>query len=415
VPALSSAAAIELAHGLDTVHRVDVSISAGAQAVFGRSVLAAMLSGAGRKIPWSKANQPVSMGSTRTIVAVSPRGDLRRQVMPCDAPDVTLTGPHLPGHPEVRFHAGSELRVHNLSMRVIAAMVSRGLIRSGTAFTSIAGIARRLTANRGSGRSAMVVEILGRRDGRHVSRTWSLVAENGSGPLIPCLTVPAMIRRLVAGAVQHGARSSIGMLTTDEILSRMPAADYDVTIDEKIVEPLYHQTMGDDWAHLAAPVQKMHDVVSDAVATGTADVRRGTGILAHLVCAVMRFPRNGIGVPVSVRFSVNDGTERWSRTFGKCSFSSSLKALPEGVEERFGPLRFRFRIEQVGGALRMVPNGWSLWAMPLPSALQPNGIASEFETDGLFSFDVPIRMPIVGDVVHYQGRLNMNTGRQFRT
>lgn len=78
------------------------------------------------------------------------------------------------------------------------------------------------------------------------------------------------------------------------------------------------------------------------------------------------------------------------------------------LEERFGPLRFRFRLEGSGEGISMVPAGWWLWTMPLPPAMMPGGVASETGPDGRFRFEVPIRMPIVGSVVRYVGHLDQD-------
>lgn len=57
------------------------------------------------------------------------------------------------------------------------------------------------------------------------------------------------------------------------------------------------------------------------------------------------------------------------------------------------------------GGLAMRPAGWAFGPVPLPSRLAPSGVAREWSEGGRFHFDVPIRLPVVGLVVHYQGVL----------
>jgi NAD(P)-dependent dehydrogenase (short-subunit alcohol dehydrogenase family) len=415
VPGLSSAAALEMSSGMDVIERVETSISASAAAVFGRSVLAAMLTGAGKPVPWRNGMPTTAMTAPRHVRISSPRGDLHRQVLICDAPDLDLVSDGLPGDPEIRFRAGSEIELHNASMRLIAATVKSGLASSGMIFARMANLARRLTTRWGSGRSGMLVEVTGRSNGAWTRRWWSLVAENGMGPMIPCLVVPVIVRAIESGAILPGARSAAFALTTGEILRRLPETDHDVTVEEETLLPVYQVGSGSAWDRYAPAVRRMHDIVTTQEARGWAKVQRGRSPLAHLVCAVMGFPASAEQIPVTVRFDVQDGEETWTRRFGERSFHSVIRARPSGVEERFGPMRFRFILEEKAGGLRMIPDGWSFLRIPMPSFLTPDGIAEESENDeGRFAFDVPIRIPGIGLMVHYTGTLEViqrTTGR----
>ena len=410
IPALSSAAAFELTRGMDAVHRIDVSISAGADAVFGPAVLHAMLTGAGRPVRWQGGLSPAAMSSPRDVAVVDPTDGSRvgRTVLVCDSPDLTTMPSLLPGRPEVRFRAGSELPLHNRAMRIVSWCVRRRLVGSGTAFSSLASKARRLTASRASGRSFMLIEAIGDVAGGHQRRTWSILATNGLGPTIPCLAVPALVAAIDEGRIGTGACSASGLLTTTEILSRLPDRDHHLTTTTEDLHPLYRDVLGNAWDLLPEPVRAMHDRIADGTATGTADVERGRGVLAALTCRLIGFPKTGRNVPVKVSFSIEDDIETWTRDFAGTRFVSRLRRVGDLLEERFGPLRFRFRLEGNGEGISMIPAGWWLWRMPLPSAMMPNGVATETCSDGRFRFEVPISMPIVGSVVRYVGNLDQD-------
>jgi len=407
IPALSSAAALDLTRDMDAVRRIDVSISAGADAVFGPAVLHAMLAGAGRPVRWRDGSSPAAMSSPRTVAVLDPTDGSRveRGVLVCDSPDLTTMPSLLPGRPEIRFRAGSELSLHNRAMRIVSWCVRRRLVGSGAAFSALASTARRLTASRASGRSFMLIEAIGDVAGAHQRRTWSILATNGLGPTIPCLAVPAMVAAIDEGRIGTGACSASGLLTTSEILSRLPDRDHHVSTTTQELLPLYRQVLGEAWDLLPEPVRAMHDRIADGTASGTADVERRRSVLAALTCRLIGFPRTGRNVPVKVAFSMEDGVETWTRDFAGVRFVSRLRRCGELLEERFGPLRFRFRLQGGEGGISMIPAGWSVWSLPLPSSMMPSGVASETDRDGRFRFEVPIRMPIVGRIVTYEGNL----------
>lgn len=349
------------------------------------------------------------MSSPRRVSVLDPTDGrtIDRTVLVCDSPDLTTLPSLLPGRPEVRFRAGSELSIHNHAMRFVSWCARRGIVRSGTRFTGVAAIARRLTSTKGSGRSFMLVEAIGTTGGRHERRTWFILATNGVGPTIPCLAVPAMVAAIDEGRIGTGACSASGILTTQAILSRLPERDHHVAVTTDTIRPVYQQVLGSAWDLLPGPVRAMHDRTVDGVVQGTADVERGSGLLARAVCRVIGFPKAGRDVPVKVTFSVDDGVETWTRDFAGVHFVSRLRRCGELLEERFGPLRFRFRLDGDTDGISMIPAGWSLGVVPLPRTLMPSGIATENGTDGRFGFDVPIQMPVVGTVVRYHGDLKL--------
>ena len=72
----------------------------------------------------------------------------------------------------------------------------------------------------GSTSSAMHVTIRGLdHQSRPITRTWSLLARNNHGPLVPCFPAIALTRKLLRDAfLPRGAMPCVGLLTVDEIL-----------------------------------------------------------------------------------------------------------------------------------------------------------------------------------------------------
>jgi len=405
VPALSGAVAKRLTADMDRVDLVQIAITASSRAAFGRSVLHSMLSSAGRPIRRVDGSVGTAMASPRPLrIAHQGRRPLSRTVLEVDAPDQDLVPQTLPGQPAVRFHAGGELGMHNLAMRLVAWAVGRGWLRDGASLVAPARAVRHLTSWTGSGRSGMEVRVTGIVDGVRHSRFWSLVAAKNMGPLIPALTVPAIVQSLAADRIQPGAMTALGLCEVDDILGRMPRASITQEIVEDPATPLYARAMP-DLARVAPVVRAMHDVPSVTYAEGRATVMRGTSLLARVVAWTFGFPPAADDLPVSVTFEPYGNGERWTRDFGGNRFSSVLSPVEGGVEERFGPFSFAFRLEERAGALAMVPTRWRMGKLPLPRWLMPNGTAVERDGDGRFTFDVPIVLPLVGEVVHYRGWL----------
>jgi hypothetical protein len=161
--------------------------------------------------------------------------------------------------------------------------------------------------------------------------------------------------------------------------------------------------MGGRFAELPHAVQAMHDVHGDGGAAGEGTVTRGKG-LARLIGRIMRFPPSGT-YPLHVSFTGHGGKERWVRDFGGHRFSSELSPAGQGVAERFGPLRFAFDLPSDANGLRMVLLGWTAFGMPMPRALGPRITAREWQEGERFRFAVAVRLPLIGEVVRYSGRL----------
>lgn len=409
IPTLSGAVALELATDMSAVESVKIAITASSRAAFGRAVLLSMLEGAGRPINRADGTRGQAMASP-TPIRIERDGTIviDRTVLEVDSPDHDTLPPALPGSPSVTFHAGSELAVHNHAIHAISALVSRGIVSTGTKFLRLAGLARRLSIGIGNGRSAMQVRVTGLKNGHRITHDWSIVASRNTGPVIPCLAVPAMIHAVGEDRVPFGAGPRIDILSSSEILGLMPRGTTSIEAGEKSAS-LYARTMS-NFARTAPAVQAMHDQILPGTASGRASVLQGKSPLASLISRVFGFPPASDDIPVSVRFEKHGDGERWTRDFGGSTFSSALSPRPGGVSERFGPFSFHFDLEEKGGRLRMVPAGWSMLGIPLPRFFAPSGVATEYEEDGRFRFDVPIVLPLVGPVVHYRGWLEPDTG-----
>lgn len=407
LPALSIAVCDRLAFGLGRIGAIDAALSASNRGTGGRSVTRAILSYAGRPVrlwrgqAWREGFGWQELG--RIVFRVPGSAPLRRRVAICEVPDLDLLPVRYPGRPAARFRAGTELDLENIGLWLLSWLVRWRWLRSLRPLTGLLVRVRRALGWIGGARSAMRVEVKGWRGETAVSRAWTLLAERGDGPWIPALTVALLATKL--DAMPPGARSAAGCLELEEYERAFAPFAIATAIEEREAPPLYARVMGEDFARLPAAVRALHLVNGDLAASGTAEVIRGTGGLARLLCRIMGFPAAAAEVPVSVWMREEAGVETWRRDFCGTAFSSRLQQRGALLTERFGPIRFGFTLRRESDGLTMLFARWWLGPLPMPRLLMPRGAAREYEAEGRFHFDVPVALPLIGPVIHYRGWL----------
>ncbi len=408
VPALSGAVLRELCTDLETVDSVGMAISASNRATAGASVASAILSYAGKSLKlWRGRKWQTAYGwqSFRRITfEIAGVPTIKRLVALADVPDHDIVPDRLPGKPATSFFAGPEFAFQLRSIALLGWLVRLGWLGSLAPLAKWLLPLQRMTGWAGSDRSAMLVETKGRRDGKPAAICWTLIADRGDGPEIPVLAAQLLARRLALKDIGPGAQDAGAMLSLPEFQPLFDELAIRHEIRSHDYQPLYARVMGPAFDALPVAVREMHNIIGDGGAMGTATVRRGEGWTARLVASIMRFPPAG-GHPLHVCFTEQDGVERWTRDFGGHIFSSELSQAGGRLVERFGPLRFHFSLPADNQGLRMVMQKWSAFGLPMPLALAPRSDAREWAEENDFCFDVPIALPLIGNIVHYNGRL----------
>jgi hypothetical protein len=410
VPALSGAAIRALSADIEHVTAIEIAISASNRAAAGPAVAAAILGQVGKPFClWRGKREETVHGwqePVRIDFAIQGLRPLRRRrVALVDVPDVKLVPERLPGRPAVTFRAGTELGFQNGALWLLSWLIRWDWLKSLSGLAPWLGPLQRLTARLGSDRSAMIVRLFGVAGGRRLERCWILIAERGEGPEIPTLAVPLVISRILGGLEAPGARDAGQALALTDFEPAFAGLAITHASEERTCPfPLYQRVMGERFETLPLAVRKMHEVLRDEGASGEAEVTGAANALGALVARIMRFPPAG-RYPLHVAFTENGGVERWTRAFGPHTFTSVLSEEAGSLTERFGPLRFRFDLPSDRGGLEMKMTGWSAWCLPLPLFLAPRSCAREWQEGGRFHFDVPIALPLVGNIVHYRGWL----------
>jgi hypothetical protein len=416
LPALSGAVVRKLAEGLGRVCTVDITLSASNRATAGPAVAAGIIRQAGQPIGvwrggrWQRGFGWQDIGREDYAVAGWPAVS-GRLVTLVDVPDLTLLPDRLPGKPSVRMRAGAELAAENLALWLASWPIRWGLFRGSAWLVQLVGPWRAVVGTVGSDSSAMKVTLTGDRLGERIERRWTLVATEGAGPEIPALAVPPIAERILSGAEPAGARDAGVALSLEDYEPLLAELSVRHAVEERrLPGALYRRVMGPAFDGLPEPVRRMHQPADDMPAEGEAVVTGADNAFGRAVARLMGFPPAGTH-PLKVTMVEHRSTETWTRDFGRRRFSSRLSARGGYLVESFGPLSFRFDLPGGPEGLAMVMRGWSAFGIPLPLALAPRSEAREWAEGGRFRFDVPISLPLLGRLVHYQGWLSPPAAR----
>jgi uncharacterized protein DUF4166/saccharopine dehydrogenase-like protein len=329
-----------------------------------------------------------------------------------DVPDLQALPKLWPELKSVWMGAGPVPEILHRALIVLARAVPLGLLRSLGAFAPLMHAAINVL-RWGEHRGGMFVEVEGAdADGRPVTRSWHMIAEGDDGPLIPSMAAEAIIRgRLDGGRPAAGARAATQDLELADYEALFARRQIVCGIREtpRAAMPLYRRLLGSAYAQLPAPIQALHDLADTLVVEGRATIERGRNPIARAIAAAVGFPPAGEDVPVKVLFTVRAGREVWRRSFADHGFTSTHEegrgSFDRLMCERFGPFAFGIALVREPKRLRLIVRGWSVFGIPLPSALAPFGSAYESAEDARFHFHVEIRLPVIGLIVGYRGWL----------
>ncbi|GJE60372.1 SDR family oxidoreductase [Methylobacterium trifolii] len=413
-PVLTAAVLREMAATLDIV-AVEGGIAPSPYAGIGLNVMRAVLSYAGSPIKLLRDRRPArAMGLTesrRFTVAVPGHLPLRNiRFSLVDVPDLQVIPPEHPAMTDIWMGAGAGPELLHRVLNCLASARARFGLPALIPFAGLFhAVLNRLCF--GEHRGGMFVRVRGRSERGEVVRTWHLLAEGEDGPLIPAMAIEALIRKRLRGQLPAaGARTAIRALDL---------SDYDALFRDRAIVTgfrneerdgsLYRQVLGSAFDGLPPRVRELHDGSQTRRWTGSAQVRRGTGLLARMIGGVLGFPETSADVPVTVTFVPERDGERWIRDFGGTVFTS-VQSVGAGRDqyllvERFGIARVALALVRDRERLVFVPRRWSLLGIPMPGWLLPSGRSFETERDGRFCFDIAIHMPLVGLIVAYRGTL----------
>ncbi|MCP4562680.1 MAG: DUF4166 domain-containing protein [Bosea sp.] len=413
-PALSTAAVRELSEGWERLDSVDIAITPGGRSEVGPSVIAAVLSYAGKPVPiWREGElQTIPGWGSGEVVDMPGLGP--RRVAPVETVDAETLGPGLAVRSRVAFSAGLEAGIEQWGLALLAFLRRRGWVSDLAPLVPYLVKARGITRLWTSDRGGMRVAIAGIDRKRRPRRAyWSLLAENDDGPQVPTLAAAAAVRALLADAIAPGARSAAEALNLAAIEAEMTRYAISINQDERAVGPaLFETVLGSQAvAMMPAAIRAFHAAEAEPVWQGEAEVTRGNGPAIALLCRLFGLPEPGAGLPVTVSVARGDSfdetCEIWTRNFAGQRFQSRLSLDRHGeLREAFGPFSFTLAAEGTREGLALPIASWRVFGLRLPRFLMPSAEAYEtVDADGRFRFDVKLILPFFGLLAHYRGWL----------
>lgn len=420
-PLLTAVVVRHLSKGLSRMYSIKGGIAPSPYANIGLNVVRAISSYSGKRVTLIRKNQPTSSYAlTETMrYTICPPGCLplsNRRFSLVDVPDFKIFPILWPTLNSIWFGAGTIPEFLHRILNGLSWLVRWNLLSSLTPFAPFFHWIMN-TIRWGEHRGGMFVAVEGfDENGRKRERSWHLIAEKDTGPLIPAMGVEAIVRRVL-----NGKKPAIGARPATNDLE---LADYEklfqkhliftgefssgISSDSSNTSLLYQQLLDQAWNQLPKSLQMMHsNNVSKAM--GVAQIERGTNILSRFIAMLVGFPKAGMNIPVQVVFKRDGNVELWTRTFANKSFSSwQTKGTGRSdrlLIERFGPFSFGLALMSSSGKLHLIIRCGFLFGIRLPTFLIPYGNSYEFEQDGRFYFHVEINHIFTGLIVRYHGWL----------
>ncbi len=177
---------------------------------------------------------------------------------------------------------------------------------------------------------------------------------------------------------------------------------------EPTAVPLFQRLLGPSFETLPAPIRRLHDTRKHKVFAGNCRIERGSHWLVPLFALVVSLPRGGDDVPVEISIQSAGGKETWARNFAGQPMRSAMSERNGQLEERLGPMCFRFALRVENQATVWTLVGVKLLGLlPLPLAWFRGVGARESAQSGRYHFDVSAALPVVGLLIHYRGWLSV--------
>ena len=114
---------------------------------------------------------------------------------------------------------------------------------------------------------------------------------------------------------------------------------------------LFQKLLGASFYSLPPAVRTLHSVRGKATYAGRANILRGEGALSRLCARIARLPPALENANITVAFDNSPAAESWRRDFGGHPMHSRLRAHDKLLQERLGPLQFRFSLHVYDQAL----------------------------------------------------------------
>jgi hypothetical protein len=171
---------------------------------------------------------------------------------------------------------------------------------------------------------------------------------------------------------------------------------------------LFPDLLGDEaWRRLPDVVQAMHGSTPQLHANGLADVAGAGHLPARLLRRLLGLPPPGPQQALALTIERQGTREIWTRRFTKRRMQSTLDRRHDSplLYERLGPVTLGFALRRDGDAIDWQLRSLHVFGLPMPRALRGDVLSSSGVRDGRYHFNVDVRLPLLGQLIAYQGWL----------
>jgi hypothetical protein len=171
---------------------------------------------------------------------------------------------------------------------------------------------------------------------------------------------------------------------------------------------LFPDLLGDEtWRSLPVVVRAMHGVAPTLQAHGLADVAGADHFPARCLRRLLGLPAPGPQQALALTIERRGTRETWTRRFAQRRMQSVLDRRRGSplLYERLGPATLGFALRRDGDAIDWQLRSLWMFGLPLPRALRGKVLSRSGIRDGRYHFSVDVRLPLLGQLVGYQGWL----------
>ncbi|HZX70999.1 MAG TPA: DUF4166 domain-containing protein [Rhodanobacter sp.] len=173
---------------------------------------------------------------------------------------------------------------------------------------------------------------------------------------------------------------------------------------------LFPSLLGNDaWHALPAPVQAMHGDAPILHAAGIADVAGADHFPAHCLRRLLGLPAPGPQQALALTIERHGTREIWTRRFTGRRMQSVLDRRPDSplLYERLGPATLGFALHRDGDTIDWQLRSLHVFGVPMPNALRGRVLSRSGVRDGRYHFSVDVRLPVLGQLIAYEGWLEL--------
>eukprot|EP01080_Neovahlkampfia_damariscottae_P000434 gene434-6847_t len=413
VPGLSSIVVDHFKDKFDEIESIDAIISPGNKQTFrGVATVASVFSYCGEPYQSLKDGKQQTIYGWQGMEKVIIPGIMNnRLVGNCKVPDVALFPKNYRSLKNFDFKAGTELKFLQIGIYLLSILKRMKLIGNISDHAVLLDHMSRWFSNLGTDEGGMNINIHGTKDNKKREINWSIVGIKSDGPEIPSTPAVVLVEKLIKNEIKPNAYPCWELFSLKEFMKSLE--DFNIyTIDHEdiksVSDPVLFSLGQNNFNKLPDDIRKFHSLEGGKCA-GNLKVTRGNGILSNIIASIVGFPKANESTPVTVE----NKNGNWSRDFDGLKLNSKWLTKPYNgiVIEDFGFSKFGFQLVPLkdNSGFRHITKKLFLFGIPIPNFfnfVNADGITKGLKSGG-WEILVEVRIPIVGLLVKYEGKLQL--------